>query len=254
MANKLRLATRGSALALAQAHIVSELLCAHGIETEIVTVSTKGDKDQTSPLTKIGGNGLFSKQIEEYLLQNLADIAVHSAKDLSTDTDSRLIIAATPEADSHYDVLLTLKNSPETDRPIIGTSSPRRACQIKELIPGCEIKEIRGNVDTRLSKLKNGEYDAIILAQAGLNRLACDLSDFNVNVLDAFVPAAGQGIIAVQCRSNDTETVEMLKKISHEPTMKRLTLERRELKKLNVSCSDPIGIYYDGVKVSTYRG
>lgn len=254
MQNTLKLATRGSKLALAQAEIVSKLLNNIGVSVELVIANTKGDLDQSSPLSKIGGNGLFSRCIENLLLEDKADIAVHSAKDLSINISPKLIIAATPEADSPFDVLVTLKDAVLPINAKIGTSSPRRAAQIKKLYPECEICEIRGNVDTRLNKLKDKQYDAIILAQAGLNRLKPSLTDFNLTLLDSFIPAAGQGIIAIECRKDDEETIDILNRISHKPTMSRLLIERDELKKLNVSCSDPVGIYYDGSNLNIFKG
>lgn len=253
MKNKLIIATRGSRLALAQADIVANELKNIGVNAEIITISTKGDKDRKSALSAIGGNGLFAREIENALLDGSADIAVHSAKDLSVHIDSRLTVPCTPKADSPDDVLVTMKGTNITADMTIGTGSPRRESQIKKMLPGCTVKQIRGNVDTRLNKLKSGEYDGIILARAGLNRLGLNTDEYNITTLD-FVPSACQGIIAVQCRTEDKEVIEILEKISHEPTMKRFVLERNKLRELNVKCSDPVGIYFDGEKMQIYLG
>lgn len=241
------LATRGSALALAQARLVAERLKEADVSCEILCVKTKGDKDTKSPLQKIGGSGLFVKEIEKVLLQKQADIAVHSAKDLPYEESGETVLFAVTKAADCRDVLIMKKGEKPYEGMRLGTSSARRAANAKKLFPRAEICDIRGNVETRLFKLSSGAYDAVLLAKAGLDRLGTDLSDFEVTIFEreVFLPACGQGIIAVQCRKNDEETVKLLSSLCEEETQKRLEAERYMLSLLRADCAKPIGISAD---------
>ncbi len=250
----IRIATRGSKLALVQANMIKDSLEALGASCELVIVSTKGDRNQTGALKEIGGKGLFVREIEEYLLRDEADIAVHSGKDLPYELAEGLVIAGVPAAASSMDCLVTVKGTklediPETEkRPIIiGTASPRREAELKRLYPEADFQLIRGNVDTRLQKLKDGLYDATLLARAGLDRLGVDLTDFDVRDLteEECIPAACQGIIGVECRSRDAEIAELLGSISDSRAMLRFTVERNLLSLLEADCSVAMGIHSD---------
>ena len=245
MKNPWILATRGSALAVAQAHIVEKLLEKKGIRVEIRTVSTGGDRDRTRPLSEIGGKGLFVKEVERELLEGRADIAVHSGKDLPYELAEGTVIAGVPAAESSSDCLLTRKGEELPERPRIGTGSPRRIVQCRKFLPDAEYVSIRGNVDTRLRKLREGEYDGILLAKAGLNRLHCDVSDLEMREFrpEEFLPAACQGILAVQCREEDTEVREILKGISDPATAQRLEAERYMLRLTGADCSQSVGAH-----------
>lgn len=242
---KLILATRGSRLALAQAKAVQEQLEKLGVTVEQKIVKTKGDTDRTSPLREIGGKGLFVKEIELQLQSNEADIAVHSGKDLPYVLMNGMTIAANPKAADARDCLVFRKNKALSKRPVIGTGSPRRIEQCKEFYPGAEFKEIRGNIDTRLRKLIDGQYDAVILAKAGLDRLGIDMEGLELKVFETeeFIPAACQGILAVECRSADKEVVSLLQQISDPVTRVRFELERRIFGELQADCSMAVGVH-----------
>ncbi|MGN0522591.1 MAG: hydroxymethylbilane synthase [Eubacterium sp.] len=242
---KITLATRASRLALVQANIIKSALEKKGAEVTLLEASTKGDKDQTSPINQIGGRGLFVTEIEKYLLDSRADIAVHSGKDLPYCLAQGLIIAGVPEAADSRDCLITRKDKKIADGSVIGTGSPRRIAECKAFYPNAKYESIRGNVDTRLNKLRDGLYDGIILAKAGLDRLGADLSDFDVRIFEAdeFLPSACQGIIAVQCRESDEETVKLLHSISDENSAKRFEAERFMLNLMQADCSAALGAY-----------
>ena len=222
---KIVLATRGSKLALAQAEQVKALIEAKGFECELLIVKTKGDKDQNRPIHEIGGDGLFVREIEKALLDKSADIAVHSAKDLPYELAEGLLIAGVPKAASPADCLIRLKTAASKDEPVvIGTGSPRRICEYLAIDENVEFKSIRGNIDTRLGKLESGEYDSIILARAALDRLNIDLSPYDVYEFSSeeMIPAACQGIIAIECRSEDKEIVRLLGEVSDLETKRTL--------------------------------
>ncbi|MCM1365179.1 MAG: hydroxymethylbilane synthase [Faecalibacterium sp.] len=242
---KIVLATRSSKLAMAQANIVKTMLEKCGVSVSILEVSTKGDMDRESPLSAIGGDGLFVREIEKKLINGDADIAVHSGKDLPYEIADSLIIAATPKAGSCADCLLTNKGANLPECPTIGTSSIRRVDQCRRHLPDAEFVSIRGNVDTRLKKLRDGMYDGIILAKAGLDRLNIDLDSFDVRVFSPseFMPAACQGIIAVECRKSDEETIKLLEAVNDSETMKRFFAERYMLRCLNAGCSSAVGVH-----------
>jgi hydroxymethylbilane synthase len=244
--------TRGSDLALWQARWVQSLLASAGFLTELKIIKTAGDQIQHLSFEKMEGKGFFTKEIEAALASREIDIAVHSCKDLETTDAPGLIIAAIPERADPRDVLLlhptfkdgiNWRNLPSN--AIIGTSSARRKCQISQLIPTCTIKDLRGNVPTRVDKLRRGEYDAIILAQAGLQRLQLDLNDLTAIPLEAseFVPAAAQGALAIQCRKNDTTLFSVLENLSHQPSLEAVQTERRLLRAMGGGCQVPAGIH-----------
>jgi hydroxymethylbilane synthase len=242
----LRLATRGSALALKQTAIVERLLRAHhpGLVTEVITVTTSGDADQSAPVAQLG-DGAFVRGVEAALVEGRADIAVHSAKDVPTTEPPGLSLAAFPERADPRDAIVSRDGRPFADLPPgtrLGTSSPRRAAIARSLRPDIEVLPIRGNVDTRLRKLRAGDYDALVLAAAGLARLgrldeATELCDPLV-----WVPAPGQGILAVQCRAGD-RVAATLAAIDHAPTHAAIAAERAVLRRLGSGCRTPVGAY-----------
>lgn len=243
---KIVLATRGSKLALTQAEQVKALIEAKGFECELLIVKTKGDKDQNRPIHEIGGDGLFVREIEKALLDKSADIAVHSAKDLPYELAEGLLIAGVPKAASPADCLIRLKTAASKDEPmIIGTGSPRRICEYLAIDENVEFKSLRGNIDTRLGKLESGEYDSIILARAALDRLNIDLSPYDVYEFSSeeMIPAACQGIIAIECRSDDEEIVRLLEEVSDLETKRRFDLERSVFCKLKADCKSALGVH-----------
>jgi hydroxymethylbilane synthase len=243
----LRIGTRGSPLALAQAHMTrAALAAAHGVAEdaiEIVVIRTSGDRIQDRPLSEAGGKGLFTKEIEEALLDNRIDIAVHSAKDMPTVLPDGLMLAACLPREDVRDVFIsqkarTLRELPQ--RAVVGTASLRRQAMVKRLRPDVSTVVLRGNVETRLRKLEAGEVDATLLALAGLKRLG--LADKATSLLDAdeFLPAVGQGAVTIEARSDDTRTCERLAKIDHAETSVALACERAFLAVLDGSCRTPI--------------
>lgn len=248
---ELTLATRESALSLAQAMQIKALLGAEGVFVKILKCSTRGDRDKVTPLRSIGGNGLFVREIERQVLEKNADFAVHCVKDLPYETAQGLVIAGTPEAADSRDCLLSLRGTmPEEASDLyrlgtIGTGSARRIYELKRLCPKAEFVDIRGNITTRMEKLRRGQCGAIVLAKAGLDRLGADLSDFDVRILrtDEVIPACGQGILALQCREDDAQTRQILEKISDSTTNLRFQAERYLFRKLKADCRMAVGVY-----------
>lgn len=244
----IKIGTRKSKLALAQTNMVVNKIKKYfpSINIEVVHFTTKGDKVLNKPLINIGGKGVFVTEIEDALLNKEIDLAVHSAKDLPLKLQDNLTISAVLKRGNYRDILVTVKGK-EIDfsrEIIIGTGSNRRKLAFKNLYPNATFKDIRGNVDTRLNKLYNGEYDGIILAMAGLERLDL-LSDsrFTFTPFDYkdFVPAPCQGIIAIESRNNDL--TEILSKINHKDTFYSFQTERHILNILNADCGMPLGAY-----------
>lgn len=244
----IKIGTRKSKLALAQTNMVVNEIKKYfpSINIEVVHFTTKGDKVLNKPLINIGGKGVFVTEIEDALLNKEIDLAVHSAKDLPLKLQDNLTISSVLKRGNYRDTLVTVKGkkidfSKET---VIGTGSNRRKLAFKNLYPNATFKDIRGNVDTRLNKLYNGEYDGIILAMAGLERLDL-LSDsrFTFTPFDykEFVPAPCQGIIAIESRNNDL--TEILSKINHKDTFYSFQTERHILNILNADCGMPLGAY-----------
>lgn len=244
----IKIGTRKSKLALAQTTMVVNEIKNYfpSINIQVVHFTTKGDKVLNKPLINIGGKGVFVTEIEDALINKEIDLAVHSAKDLPLQLQDNLTISAVLERGNYRDTLVTVKGK-EIDfsrEIIIGTGSNRRKLAFKNLYPNATFKDIRGNVDTRLNKLYKGEYDGIILAMAGLERLDL-LSDsrFTFTPFDykEFVPAPCQGIIAVESRNNDL--TEILSKINHQDTFYAFETERHILNILNADCGMPLGAY-----------
>lgn len=244
----IKIGTRKSKLALAQTNMVVNEIKKYfpSINIEVVHFTTKGDKVLNKPLINIGGKGVFVTEIEDALLNKEIDLAVHSAKDLPLKLQDNLTISSVLKRGNYRDTLVTVKGK-EIDfsrEIIIGTGSNRRKLAFKSLYPNATFKDIRGNVDTRLNKLYNGEYDGIILAMAGLERLDL-LSDsrFTFTPFDykEFVPAPCQGIIAIESRNNDL--TEILSKINHKDTFYSFQTERYILNILNADCGMPLGAY-----------
>lgn len=244
----IKIGTRKSKLALAQTNMVVNEIKKYfpSINIEVVHFTTKGDKVLNKPLINIGGKGVFVTEIEDALLNKEIDLAVHSAKDLPLQLQDNLTISSVLKRGNYRDTLVTVKDK-EIDfsrEIIIGTGSNRRKLAFKNLYPNATFKDIRGNVDTRLKKLYNGEYDGIILAMAGLERLDL-LSDsrFTFTPFDykEFVPAPCQGIIAIESRNNDL--TEILSKINHKDTFYSFQTERHILNILNADCGMPLGAY-----------
>ena len=244
----IKIGTRKSKLALAQTNMVVNEIKKYfpSINIEVVHFTTKGDKVLNKPLINIGGKGVFVTEIEDALINKEIDLAVHSAKDLPLKLQDNLTVSAVLKRGNYRDTLVTVKGK-EIDfsrEIIIGTGSNRRKLAFKNLYPNAAFKDIRGNVDTRLNKLYNGEYDGIILAMAGLERLDL-LSDsrFTFTPFDykEFVPAPCQGIIAIESRNNDL--TEILSKINHKDTYYSFQTERYILNILNADCGMPLGAY-----------
>lgn len=243
----LRLGTRRSPLALAQAEEARARLCAAqgwSLEAiELVPVTASGDKVQDRPLAEIGGKALWTKELDAALIAGEIDFAVHSAKDIETLRPAEIMIAAVLEREDVRDVLVGAKSlAALAPGARVGTSAPRRAAQLLHFRPDCQVVPIRGNVATRLAKLEAGEVDATLLAKAGLNRLG--LTDVG-SPLDPWewIPAAGQGAIAIECRSNDSAVQELLKCVDHSASRSRLFAERRLLSLLKGDCHSPIAVY-----------
>ena len=241
---KIRIGTRRSKLALIQAELVANAIRAAipDIETELVHITTKGDIVLDKPLEKIGGKGVFIDGIECMMLAGEIDIAVHSAKDLPLELAAGTCICAVlPRADVH-DVLVTRGGEELPEDPVIGTSSTRRIAGVRKLLTGAVTADIRGNVDTRLQKLYDGQYNGIVLAAAGLSRLGAfsdERFNFSEIPFSVLVPAPCQGIIAVQSRVG--ETAELLRKINDADTYMCFGTERKVLELLNAGCSSPAG-------------
>ena len=245
-AQAVRIATRKSPLAMWQAeHVAAALRAAHpGLEVEILGMSTQGDKILDTPLAKIGGKGLFVKELEERMLSDDADIAVHSMKDVPVELPAGLHLSVILEREDPRDAFVSNHHAslvalPEGAR--VGTSSLRRQCQLADRRPDLEIIPLRGNVNTRLRKLDDGEYDAIILASAGLLRLGFAERIRSFISTDDSLPAIGQGAIGIECRADDKRTNELLTPLHHADTADRVFAERAMNKRLEGGCQVPIG-------------
>jgi hydroxymethylbilane synthase len=243
----IRIASRGSPLALAQAHMVrDQLAAAHGIDPqaiEIRVVRTSGDVIQDRPLSEVGGKGLFTKEIEDALLRHEADLAVHSAKDMQTQLPPGLIIAACLPREDPRDVLVSRTSQRIADLPSgarIGTSSLRRAALMRRLRRDVVVVPLRGNVETRLRKLDEGVADATLLALAGLRRLGLESVASAILDPNEFVPAVGQGVIAIETRADDARARDLIAKITDTDAATALSAERAFLAELDGSCKTPI--------------
>lgn len=260
MENKIVIGTRGSQLALWQANWVkSELERLHtGVTCELLVIKTKGDKILDVPLAKVGGKGLFVKEIEEALLDGRIDMAVHSMKDMPADLPEGLKIGAIPEREDPRDALiskngLTFENLPQGAR--VGTSSLRRSAQLLAKRPDLQIETLRGNIDTRLRKVTEGDLDAIILAAAGLKRLGLGEHITECLAPELMLPAVGQGALCIESREKDDRIDAALAPLNHMPTRVTVLAERAFLNTLEGSCQIPVGAFAetDGKDV-TIRG
>lgn len=242
----LRIGTRGSPLALWQAESVRSRLAGIGVESELVIVRTTGDRDRETSLQVLGGKGVFIKELEDALFEDRADLAVHSMKDVPTELPPGLTISAVCERGEVRDALVSrdgagLDQLPRGAR--IGTSSLRRQAQLLNYRPDLQMADIRGNVDTRLSKVGRGDYDATVLAKAGLDRLKLSGRITEVLPVEISLPAAGQGAIGIESRTHDKETLEVLAQINDEETCFAVDAERTVLGGLEGGCQVPIGVW-----------
>jgi hydroxymethylbilane synthase len=262
MSDRLVIGSRGSKLALTQAEWVKARLASlhPGIDIHIEIIKTTGDV-KTDPLSVIGGKGVFTKELEDALLDRRIDIAVHSLKDLPTIVPEALAIGAICEREDPSDALVLPKDSDSLcaslkDLPvhsIVGTSSPRRQAQLRHLRPDLVIKDLRGNVDTRLRKLDEGQYDAVILASAGLRRLGLEQRISAAIPPEQMLPAVGQGAIGVEIRADDSVALDVVTKLDHEATRVACTAERALLRALGGGCQLPIAahcvVYYHELRL-----
>jgi hydroxymethylbilane synthase len=244
----LRIATRGSKLALWQTEHVARLIApaAPDIELEIIRIKTSGDIIQDVPLSSVGSSAFFTKEIESALLAGEADIAVHSLKDLASEDLPGLTVGAVLVREDPRDALLSADGSSLADLPAesrVGTSSVRRQAMLRAARPDLELLDLRGNVPTRVGRLDEGLYDAIVLAAAGLKRLGLAHRITEYLGTDAFPPPAGQGAIAVQARAGDTSTLEVVRRLNHAETRARVDAERTFLAELKVGCQAPVGAH-----------
>jgi hydroxymethylbilane synthase len=249
---KLIIGTRGSELALWQANFVKDRLAEINIAAELKIIKTQGDRIINLSFDKLEGKGFFTKELEEELLAGTIDLAVHSHKDLPTEHPPGLTIAAVSEREDPAELLLILKDCVDVKHKLsvkfggmVGTSSNRRKAQLLSLRPDLEVDELRGNVPTRIGKLRDEKYDAIMIAKAGVSRLGIDLSEFHVEELTPteFIPAPAQGVLAIQTRESDTELFEVLQVLNHPHVAQELAVERGILKSFGGGCHLPLGCY-----------
>ena len=243
----LRIGSRGSILARWQAEFVrKQLFQITGAEAEIVIIKTSGDKMQQSPLAQIGGKGIFIKELEEALLDESVDLAVHSVKDIPTDTPSRLHFPAVCRRDDVRDCVVSHRGTPLANLrqgARVGTSSLRRQAQLRHYRPDLDLRDLRGNEDTRLRKVESGEYDAIVLSKAGLDRLGWAQKITEALSTDISLPAVGQGAIAIESRLRDQETTDILGKLDDPETRTAIIAERALLSALQGGCQVPLGAW-----------
>jgi hydroxymethylbilane synthase len=251
---KIIIGSRGSDLALWQANFVQDEIRKQGHEAEIKIISTQGDSIQDLSFDKMEGKGFFTKEIEAALLDCSIDLAVHSHKDLETTSPKGLKIAAVSSRENPAELLLIRNESTNDDlplgikeNPVIGTSSARRKSQLITFRDDITIKDLRGNVPTRIQKLRDGKYDAILLAMAGVKRLELDLSDLTTSTLDPtlFIPAPAQGVLGLQIREEDAALAEVLTHINDTDVQHRIGIEREVLRRLEGGFQMPLGVYCD---------
>ncbi|MCB9484257.1 MAG: hydroxymethylbilane synthase [Dehalococcoidia bacterium] len=245
---RIRLATRGSALALAQTNMAADALRAAdpNIEVEVVEVSTQGDQDRITSLRVLGGQGIFVGAVREALLDSRADVAVHSLKDVPTTPAPGLTLGAMLERGDPRDVFVGRDGRRLAELPAgarVGTSASRRIALVRALRPDLEVAEIRGNVDTRIAKVNGGDYDGAILAAAGLDRLGRLGEASQVFEAEAFLPSPGQGVIALECRADDDAALALLRAIDHAATRAAAEAERGVLAALGTGCDLAVGAY-----------
>ncbi len=249
---RLIIGTRGSDLALWQANFIKDKLAGIGIEADLKIIKTQGDKILNLRLDKLEGKGFFTKELEDELLTGKIDLAVHSHKDLPTVHPEGLTIAAVPEREDAAELLLILKDCVDVTQKLslktgamVGTSSNRRKAQMLAIRTDLNIEDLRGNVPTRIQKLRDEKYDAILLAKAGVSRLGINLSEFHVEVLDTteLIPAPAQGALAIQIRENDKELFTLLQQIHDADTAAEISVERKVLNLFEGGCHMPLGCF-----------
>lgn len=248
MQTSIRIGTRGSKLALWQAEWVKKALSkAHpDLTIKLVIIKTKGDKILDVPLAKVGGKGLFVKEIEEALTDHRIDLAVHSMKDMPTEIPMDLMIGAVPLREAPQDILISRSEQKLTDMPegaLVGTSSLRRAAQLRHIRPDITIADLRGNLDTRLKKLDQGKYDAIVLAAAGIKRLGFERRISQILDTDTMLPAVGQGALCIEIRDKNPRIESIVGVLNHRPTHIAITAERAFLHHLEGGCQVPIAAH-----------
>lgn len=246
--NRIRIGTRGSVLALWQANYVAKRLheTYPDLVVETVPIKTEGDRRQDVPLVQIGGKGLFVKELESALLDDRIDIAVHSMKDVTVNMPEDFCIPVILEREDPRDALVSNHTQSIEDLPqnaTVGTCSPRRRSQLLSMRPDVQVKELRGNVPTRLKKMDDGQFDAVILAIAGLNRLGLQERITQRLNPEIFVPSPGQGAMGIECRANDSEMLELLEPLNHSTTFSCVSAERQVNRRLGGSCHSPMGVF-----------
>ncbi len=250
--HEVRIGTRGSELALWQAHHVKALIEARGVAVELVIIKTQGDRITDLPFSKMEGKGFFTKELEDAQLDGRVDLAVHSLKDLGSEMPRGLVLGALIGREDPRDLLLARRGVvTDPERPLalapgarVGTSSARRQAQLRGLVPGVAIADLRGNVPTRIGKLRDGAYDAIVIACAGVTRLGLDTSDLDAFALppETFVPAPGQGMLGVQCR-DEAPLLELAAALHTAETARAVLAERAVLERLDGGCHLPFGCH-----------
>lgn len=245
---KIVIGSRGSKLALIQANLVKSQLeeSNRDIKFSIEKFKTMGDKLTDAPLSRLGGTGLFTKELENALLDNKVDLIVHSAKDVPTEIPEGLVLGAFPKREDPHDVLISKNNQCLKDLPqnaVIGTSSLRRRAQILAFRQDLKVVDLRGNLDTRLKKLDSGDLDAIVVARAGLLRFSLSEKASEIIPYDIMLPAVGQGALCIEIRDNDDEVKEIISILNHHETMCEVKTERVLLAKLQGGCQVPIGAH-----------
>lgn len=262
MEKKIRIGTRGSKLALWQANYTQKELEKIGVASELKIIKTKGDQIQHLSFDKIEGKGFFTKEIEDSLLRGDIDVAVHSMKDLPTNSPEGLVVTAVSHRADPADWLLVRKSSMETGQlfqlkqgAVVGTSSARRKAQMLSFRDDITLKDIRGNVPTRLRKLLEGDFDAILLAAAGLSRLEMDLSEVHLIKLNPkeFIPAPAQGVLAWQTCVDDLEVRRIFKQLHQSDVSARTNIERKVLNLLDGGCQMPLGVYCEQDDLGNYH-
>jgi hydroxymethylbilane synthase len=241
-----RIGTRGSKLAMWQANWVAEQLAARGVLSELVTISTRGDQQPDGSVASLGTDGVFTKELQKALLVGRIDVAVHSLKDLPTDPVEGIIFAAVPKRESPFDVLVSRTRQQFNQLPIgalLGTGSLRRRAQLLHARPDLKFSEVRGNIDTRLRKLREGQVDALVLAEAGLKRLGWEADITEVFTPELILPAVGQGALGIEVRSDDQTCRELLSQVDDPATHQSVVAERTLLASLRGGCLAPIGAW-----------
>jgi len=258
----IRIGTRGSRLALWQAEYLKAQFADKGFEAELKIIKTKGDQVQNLGFDKMEGKGFFTKEIEDALLRGEVDMAVHSMKDLPTVQPEGLVVAGVSYRETPSDCILIRKDRVTEGKiyrlpegAVVGTSSVRRKAQLQHFRPDVTLKDVRGNVPTRIQKLRDGQFDAIILAQAGITRLQLDTSDLELITphVREFVPAPAQGVLAYQCCTSDIEMRRIIRMIHHPEVSACTNVERKILKLLDGGCQLPLGAYCERDQLGHYH-